>query len=100
MAFGWVIDTDHLAKQFGEEGTETDITGEEFGEIPPPGKGRTELCFVLWDDDGERYYSGRYFTDNPDWDGEEESYAVLQWGERFAGCTALRFPGRSELDMS
>lgn len=90
--FGWVIEKDHIS----EDGDPYDVTGARLGDMPEGVKG---VRFALYDDDDVRYYSGRFYTDHAEGVTEEETYEVLSWAARLAGCTSMRFPGHKEWDL-
>lgn len=83
MSYGWVIDRDVTG-------------GDAAGTIGPRGiepriKERLDnnrgVPFRIYDDDGELYYTGRLYTDDPD---SEDIFKPLDnFGEPNAGCTRI-----------
>jgi hypothetical protein len=92
--YAWIITKDHLDEGNGDAGISgpSDASDEMLASLEA-GKGHT---FYLYDDDGERYYTGRLVADEMD---EEACYAPLgDFGAGWAGCTEVRWHGHSEWD--
>lgn len=96
--YAWIITKDYLPSDDQEEAT--GLTGP-YDALPDllerlaKGEGKT---FDLYDDDGERYYRGRLLTNSPTME-EEHCYAPLEdFGQGWAGCTAVRWLGHPEWD--
>lgn len=95
--YAWIITTDHLAREgersdAGKVGPRT-ITPEQIAALAA-GKGRT---FYLYDDDRERYYSGRAIW-SPDFEGtEQQVFGPLDdFGAPNAGCTLIKWHGDAD----
>ena len=98
--YAWLITEDCLA----------DAGGEGDAGVSGPSDAPDELlirlgagegnAFRLYDDDQELYYTGRLLTDDTmNSDDEEACYAPLgDFGEGWAGCTEVRWPGHSDWD--
>ena len=93
--FCFQITQDHL------EGNGPDsIAGSWRGELEEAETAKaSSRVFYLYDDDGERYYTGRMFWDYPGDPSEDDSYEIYRWGSRYAGTTLLKFHGASHLDI-
>lgn len=94
MMFGWTIDKDHLA-----DDVIPSIAGRTYGDVSKLQGTVKGVKYNLIDDDGIKYYSGYFFTDDPDGVTEEESYELWRWGAGYAGTVSLEFPGHPELDI-
>lgn len=89
--YAWTITADYLdgpeSSDIGIEGpshaTEATLAAARKG-------GKGTATFYLYDDDGERYYAGRIAGD---FDGPEP---LDDFGEGWAGCTEVRYPGHPE----
>lgn len=78
----WVIQHDHLARDFA--GLDSRV-GKYDNEPSLPNEGE-EVAFLLFDDDGELYYSG-WLNDDPDCANQS---AALKWAAADAGCTTIK----------
>lgn len=96
--YGWIITRDHLE----EPGSEYDATGTAGPrDIPADtlealraGKGDT---FTMYDDDDERYYTGRAMA--LEWDEEACSGPLDDYGTPNAGCTRIRWSNHPERNI-
>jgi hypothetical protein len=102
--YAWVITKDHL---FDTAMPVSDINTNDAGVSGPKNASadlieqtRTKgVTFKLYDDDGELYYTGKLFQPDGQYDVEEISYAPLgDFGQGWAGCTSVRYPGHPEWD--
>jgi hypothetical protein len=96
--YAWVIDTDHLYDptiddpEWDRAGTmgPRDITDEQEKALDS-GKG---YVFKMYDDDKEKYYTGRIVADKMD---EEACYGPLgDFGMPNAGAVEIRYMGHPE----
>jgi hypothetical protein len=118
----WIIDKDHLAEQY--DCLETDNAAGVCGPEDAPdwmisllNPKNTHITitndvrvfkFEMFDDDRERYYSGRLIVDGGEdstlRDGtatisERACYSPLaDFGMPNAGCTYIRYPGHPDMD--
>ena len=101
MARAWLITRDYL---YSSE------AGEEYGEIGTVGPSNAPemlisilkrgggITFIMRDDDGIPYYSGRATWDS-DTDPEDGAYGPLgDFGMPNAGCTSIEYPHHPEYD--
>lgn len=96
--YAWVITEDYLEDGTGDAGIKgpSDAPDDLLAQLDA-GKGHT---FRLYDDDGILYYTGRLVT-STSMDEEEHTYAPLRdFGQGWAGCAAVRWPGHPEWDVS
>lgn len=78
---GWAIDKDFIG------GTRSEV-GTGYGKAPTSDD---SVRFHLFDDDGELYYAGRITREWIYGDDETKAFAPLDWAERNAGCTEMRY---------
>ena len=100
MAYGWIITKDHLAESMNDEyGNDTGVCGPrditpEIETALKAGKGHT---FYMYDDDGEKYYTGKMLATGEDVDSEEAISSPLDnFGMPNAGCTLIKYHGKPE----
>lgn len=102
--YAWVITRDHLAEQERRENSMHKAEDDAVGTAGPGGttdemveKARAEgVTFKLYDDDNILYYTGKILGDMEE---EVVCYAPLSdFGEGYAGCTSVRYPGHPEWD--
>lgn len=97
--YAWIITRDHLAEEFGDK-PDIGITGPRdapadlLGRVAR-GEGRT---FYLYDDDGERYYTGKLLTRDGEMDEEACLAPLAEFGAGWAGCTLVKWHGHPEWD--
>ncbi|HEY9550589.1 MAG TPA: hypothetical protein VIR45_13920 [Kiloniellaceae bacterium] len=93
MAYGWIIDKDHIADGEAEPGTLLNAVGlvgprDIAHEIETRLKAGEGEPFRLYDDDGELYYEGRIIGDHTGWDG----FTPLDdFGRPNAGCSDIHY---------
>ena len=101
--YAWLITHDHITKS-DEGGYAGGTNGprdapQELLDRLERGQGHT---FRLYDDDGERYYTGRgIWDDYPEAPGEDAAYGPLgDFGAAWAGCTLIKWHGHSDWDCA
>jgi hypothetical protein len=98
--YAWIITHDLLADPATDDSYAVGIMGpkqapDDLVARVKAGEGHT---FKLYDDDGIHYYTGRLLTTGDPAD-EQYCYAPLQdFGEGWAGCVEVRWPGHSNWD--
>lgn len=96
--YGWIITEDHLREeaQVPEVGIvgPRDITDEDIARLKV-GEG---FAFELYDDDGEKYYTGRLVVSGDATPFDEDVYfaPLDDFGAPGSGCTEIRWPGHPE----
>jgi len=102
MAYGWIITKDHLAEEFEDYSSDAGVTGprgisDEMVADLKAGKGHT---FYMYDDDGNRYYTGKMIATGDD---EETEWAIGSpldnFGTPNAGCTLIKYHGKPTWDI-
>lgn len=93
----WILTHDYLEtgeyNQVGVNGP-SEATDEATQAVKTPGDHR--IAFDMYDDDGEKYYSG-YFTIDPSHTSEEHTNSPLyDFGLPNAGATKLTYPTKPE----
>jgi len=97
MAYGWIINRDHLSQQnksiIGPSELDGTDEGHDLIERLTNGEGAE---FRIYDDDGYLYYSGRCIVEGEDGvtfsGGSEEWFGPLwDFGEPGAGATEIRY---------
>lgn len=96
--YGWRITADHLSDDDNAVGT----TGPR--DIPTHLEARLDAgegeTFRLYDDDGILYYTGRIVAETDEDLYAETDAPLRDFGEGYAGCTAVRYPKHPDWDCS
>lgn len=98
-AYGWIITVDHIdsGRKMGTVGP-SDIAPEVNKILKVSGDHR--IRFQMYDDDGELYYAG-YLTFDPERaSSDTPAFPLDDFGTPYAGCTAITYRDRPELDCS
>lgn len=98
-AHAWILTHDYTEdgeyNQVGTNGPST-ATDEATQAVKTPGDHR--IAFDMYDDDGEKYYSG-YFTIDPNYTDEYFTNSPLyDFGLPNAGATKIKYPTKPEWD--
>lgn len=96
--FGWIITRNCLdipeIKMLGQRGGETDLDIEQALDFDNNGQNAQGILFHMYDDDGNRYCSGRFSSFNADPDEFMIGAPLRQFG-RGLGCTTIKYHAKS-----
>lgn len=76
----WAITRDHVCTRAADDPSAVGVGNFKGDRHALP------FAFRLYDDDGHLYYEGR--SDDRD---SEAAFEPLDWAERYAGCTEIRY---------
>lgn len=104
--YAWLITKDHTADEDDEPGTNANAIGITGPSTATPedlarleaGEGDT---FEMYDDDGEKYYTGRLVVSGELTHDDEEACSgpLDDYGTPNAGATEIRWPGHPDRNI-
>lgn len=97
VAHAWVITHDYGEDgEYNQAGTNGPSEATEQATKMVKTEGDHRIAFDMYDDDGEKYYSG-YFTMDPKlMDSSVTNSPLYDFGAPFAGATEIRYPDKPE----
>ena len=102
MSYAWIIDIDHIADTDVPEGTNSNAKGligprDAAPELIADLKRGKGFQFKMYDDDGEKYYTGRGIADINSEDSEDFCYGPLgDFGTPNAGAVLIKWTNHPE----